>query len=237
LTPYSRICQVRLEGAVNREELVSLRSSRMAIVAAVIAALCVTGVSVAETRSDGGAKATAAASKKGKRGKRGKPGARGAPGATGARGATGATGPQGPKGDTGAKGDTGPAGPQLDVVPSGRSVFGVFQVLQQDVPVGNLVQRAESFPLPFAAQLQAAVRTPGSAATASCPGSFTAPSAAAGFLCVYEQNKFNVSSTQVFDPPTNTAGKANRFGFSIIATSSSGSGAVETRGTWAATAP
>jgi hypothetical protein len=48
---------------------------------------------------------------------------------TGPRGATGATGPQGPKGDRGEKANTGEPGPFPRTLPSGKSIYGAFEIL------------------------------------------------------------------------------------------------------------
>jgi Collagen triple helix repeat (20 copies) len=83
-----------------------MRSARYTIAAAVVAALCVTGVSLAQGGSRSPRRATARAAKV-IRGPRGRPGARGP------QGPIGPAGPAGPAGARGATGAQGPAGPGL----------------------------------------------------------------------------------------------------------------------------
>jgi hypothetical protein len=83
-----------------------MNGMRAALVAAVITALVVAGVSLAETKSTTSPKADTAA----KRGKRGPAGPRGPQGAEGPVGPTGATGAQGAQGAVGPAGPAGPAG-------------------------------------------------------------------------------------------------------------------------------
>jgi Collagen triple helix repeat (20 copies) len=97
------------------------RRWRLPVTAALLAALAVTAVSVAETRSrtdqaakldDKSASAVASAAKKGRRGKPGPPGPRGPQGPTGPKGDPGARGPQGARGVQGARGAQGVRGLQ-----------------------------------------------------------------------------------------------------------------------------
>jgi len=81
---------------------------RIALCAAVIAAVTVTGVSIAESSGDPSSpKATAAAGKRGPRGKAGPAGPRGPQGAEGVAGANGTNGTNGAPGANGAAGSTG----------------------------------------------------------------------------------------------------------------------------------
>ena len=161
-------------------------------------------------------------------------------------GKDGAVGPQGPKGDTGAKGDTGPAGaPGKDgqpgepgepgacsasdpvcTLPSGATLTGRWAAGGG----GNSVAFAAiSFGLALEEAPEAVlVKAEGEHET-ECPGSYKAPDAASGFLCLYvgfapPEASFFIKPEEVF---------ADGMNFAI----QEGSGFAAANGSWAVTAP
>ena len=132
----------------------------------------------------------------------GKPGPRGVPGpagTVGAPGQAGAKGETGPKGDTGAKGETGLTGPAGEQGPQGRpgspwTVDGTLPSEKTETGSWSFTGTSElgvvlvpiSFTLPLEAVLgKTQVHFIASGATAECKGTFKAPSAEPGNLCVY----------------------------------------------------
>ncbi|HEX5594062.1 MAG TPA: collagen-like protein [Solirubrobacterales bacterium] len=122
-------------------------------------------------------------------------------GKDGKDGAPGPAGAQGPKGDTGAKGDTGPAGaPGADgldgepgacsasdpvcTLPSGASLKGRWGGGGIDVKVGII---AISYGLALEKAPKAVLVKTAGEHEEECPGNVEAPTAKAGFLCLYVQ--------------------------------------------------
>jgi hypothetical protein len=75
-----------------------------------------------------------------------------------------------------------------------------------------------------------------SGSTTNCPGSVTAPAAAAGYLCVYVGVNVNVGEEDVYDPYGGNGGTTSRFGAGFIVDSAA-MGNFYSDGTWAVTAP
>jgi hypothetical protein len=161
-------------------------------------------------------------SKKARAALKGNRGLRGPAGAQGAQGAQGATGAQG------VQGIQGPPGPFTNTLPSGMTVRGRFYML--GAPGANNYN-ADS--ISFGFQLNASpighyIKT-GTAAPAECPGTYVQPEAAAGHLCVYENDTGNTTASRTLDQLTKTGSGV----YSQVA----GAGHSYTYGSWAVTAP
>lgn len=140
----------------------------------------------------------------------GKPGPKGDPGSPGAQGPKGDPGPkgeQGPKGDEGErgpKGDQGIPGPTETKLPEGKTETGVMSLLGEGQP--NYYVRI-SFPLEVASgyNLESAGGDP-----EHCAGTFAEPEPAAGYVCLYFEEKVNANRVEEFRPNA-TAGVILRF--------------------------
>jgi hypothetical protein len=157
-------------------------------------------------------------------------------GVQGIQGAQGAQGVQGKQGDQGLEG---PAGPLLSQLPSGSTetgVYGTVFLVPSSGPGGG-ADASISFPIPLADAPTANMISSGQSPTAACPGSVTAPSAAAGELCIYEGYHSNESGHEIVDPETGNYG-ANKYGATIYVEPGSVTGENGwSDGTWAVTAP
>jgi hypothetical protein len=206
-------------------------------------------------------------------GKAGAKGAQGPAGPAGLAGAVGAVGPQGPAGkegasgkdgapgEPGAKGEKGEPGPLVEVLPSGKTLRGEWNLVG---PSGGLAATQVTFQFPLKeapaahyvtvnGQERIFNGTSGKAeevTSSHCTGSVENPTAAPGNLCVYaneEQNTLTTvpDSSAVLPHICNyeEVGKAcldlgqgsGRFGFGFI-TVGDGEGSVLLGGTWAVTA-
>ena len=165
---------------------------------------------------------------------RGHVGPRGLRGEVGPSGQQGATGPQGPKGDKGATGDP---WPYNNVLPSGKTVRGVFAPGGTAADANSIAQEGVSFgwgmaDFPIVHYIEFGATPP-----PECPGTPTAPQAQAGHLCIYEADSVNVSGVCVFNPahtsdPSCTATSLRGFGIGIT---SETSGDFWLQGSWAVT--
>ncbi|MEA2211259.1 MAG: hypothetical protein QOF83_1207 [Solirubrobacteraceae bacterium] len=148
--------------------------------------------------------------------------------------AVGPRGPGGPQGLPGAPGqtrNTGPAGPYTTTLPSGQTERGVFAAESDDL--GNSGAHTDapiSFPVALASAPSVQV-VPG-APTTQCPGSTSAPTATAGYLCIYVFASGGTISE--FDPATATANAASKWGVNLSVVSSQYAYAF---GSWAVRAP
>jgi hypothetical protein len=116
-------------------------------------------------------------------------------------------------------------------LPSGRTVRGDYNIIG-DSPSGGVLGGSD---LSFGYRLASAptvqfVRS-GAASTTQCPGTVSSPAAAKGYLCVYEENRNNMTSEDY--PAVFTT---HRTGMSLY-TYSSTAGPYWSNGTWAVTAP
>ena len=134
----------------------------------------------------------------------------------------------------GATGLTGPAGPLLSVLSSGQTVTGSYGV-EDAATTGDFHGALIAYPFPVAAAPKFVfVPSVGSNPdTTHCAGTAAAPTAAAGFLCVYE----GVNSLADFflaNTPTGSfgAGSAGTW----LQFKSNGTGTLVELGTWALTA-
>src|SRR4051812_16136564 len=148
----------------------------------------------------------------------------------GGTGPAGAQGVAGPKGEQGATGDTGPAGPFPAVLPSGRTIRGEYAMYEVATGAGSPARDAVSFvfPLPASPKVQAEVLLQADPPDAACPGSYLAPEAAPGHLCVYERVPVSSAGLKVISMDRNGA---------VLGTLSAAGGNFGSLGTWAVTAP
>ena len=159
-------------------------------------------------------------------------------GATGAQGIAGAQGPagiQGPAGTQGATGAAGAAGTFTSILPSGQTLTGAFGTSTLS-DGGEYYGTTQSFGVALSAVPTSHLLLMGSPATANCPGSAAAPSAAPGHLCVYEGYALKRQNPNIFTPVTGVGG-ASKFGFGYSFQSTAGLGFSASFGTWAVTAP
>ena len=146
----------------------------------------------------------------------------------------GQTGPPGPKGDTGAKGDpgpqgeTGPPGPFPGVLPSGKSMRGVYAMVGNAPSGGHAYRDAVSFGFSLPdAHLVEEHFVPSGAPNPNCPGSSPEPEAAPGHLCIFEAAGANHTPMNI----------NLRDSGAILMTLSDAAGFVSSSGSWAVTAP
>jgi hypothetical protein len=165
----------------------------------------------------------------------------GTPGAQGARGPQGAQGIQGAQGVPGAQGIQGVPGPTTTTAPSGSTQRGAF-VLEGYQTMFNFIGSAISYPLELSAEpLEIEVPFSGTNPDPThCPGTPAAPTAARGYLCIYDRFSGNVLQTtgtnlQVADVD-GVGGTTNVWGARIVARANA-TGTVDVEGTWAVTAP
>jgi collagen type VII alpha len=144
------------------------------------------------------------------------------------RGATGAIGAPGATGATGA------TGPDLTVLPTGETETGVYEADGTATTSGDLASASISFAVPLVSAPTPTVIT--SAPTAACPGSASAPSAAAGQLCVYEGDHSNLGAISTDNPTDGDANAASSDGAGLVIDSSA-AGNFYSSGSWAVTAP
>jgi hypothetical protein len=169
-------------------------------------------------------------------------GPRGLTGAPGAQGAPGTQGSQGVQGIQGIQGIQGVPGPTTTSAPSGSTQRGSFGVEGYAHAAGDEMESTISYPLELSAA-PIAVEVPRSGTNpdpAHCPGTAEAPTAARGYLCLYDRFSGNVfqatgSNLQVGNVE-GVGGTTNPWGGRIIALASA-AGTVDVEGSWAVTAP
>jgi hypothetical protein len=149
------------------------------------------------------------------------------------RGKTGPRGPQGPSGEAG------PAGPLTTTLPRGQTLRGVFEFR------GNAEVKEEvwgfdiSFGMTLASPPVAQVISPSGPATAQCAGSSSNPTAAPGYLCVYEAG-FSLTKSLTLCAPSRAnclspaENSADAFGTRALVQSLI-TGPFSIHGTWAVT--
>ena len=154
---------------------------------------------------------------------------------------TGAPGPQGPAGGDGAPGSKGDPGPVLDVVPSGKTIRGVYDVGGSSSAANDIISGGVTFPIPMPARLKTHFVAAGAVPPSPCAGGTPqAPRADPGQLCVFENASLGTGPTlpsDILDPATNEGEVTNVAGFGIFFRATVASTYVGSRGTWAATAP
>jgi hypothetical protein len=142
---------------------------------------------------------------------------------------------QGKQGKQGTRGPVGPAGPLTTTLPHNQSLRGWLDF--DTVASGaNQVQGGSiSFALQTASAPTVQIIPVGGAKTAACGGSVAHPSAAAGFMCVYESTQSNVASVDICSSAGCTATpSADPFG-AEVSVHSAGTGRFSLDGTWAVT--
>ncbi|MEX0972944.1 MAG: hypothetical protein WDZ46_06765 [Solirubrobacterales bacterium] len=143
-------------------------------------------------------------------GPEGPAGPQGLQGEQGPAGEDGATGPEGPAGADGATGPEGPEGSPWTAggtLPSGETLTGMFGYAATPGFGGVISVTTISFPIPLAAPPAEAhfvtkEEIAEEEAPAACPGNVADPKAAAGSLCLYEEefiemDEPNVNPTKV----------------------------------------
>jgi hypothetical protein len=158
-------------------------------------------------------------------------GPRGLTGAPGAQGVPGTQGTQGVQGVQGIQGIQGVPGPTTTTAPSGSAHA-----------AGDAIASSISYPLELsAAPTEVEVPRGGTNPDpAHCPGTAEAPTAARGYLCIYDRFSGDVlealgSNLQVGNVD-GVGGTTNEWGGRMIALASA-AGTVDVEGSWAVTAP
>jgi hypothetical protein len=122
------------------------------------------------------------------------------------------------------------------VVPSGKTLRGVWQISGYATAAGQYTDTQVSFDYPFAtAPVPVIVTTSSNQNPAACKGSVANPTAAKGFVCVYVTSETNIAALSTVSAVTNVIGQATKFGWGIYETTA-GAGNIVVNGTWAATA-
>lgn len=191
-------------------------------------------------------------------GPRGATGPQGLLGPSGPQGATGPQGPAGQPGPSGASGATGPQGPQgargasaFSSIPSGTTIYGVIGLLARAEEgeaqwassasmYGILPQALGNEQVVVANTSAISTQCNGSTClhpdelpyTDLCSGSPEAPTAPAGWLCIYPAYATNAKGILGSALPSGNG----RYGF-LLRWTSKDSGSTSVRGTWAYTAP
>jgi hypothetical protein len=159
-------------------------------------------------------------------------------GRQGPQGRQGVQGVMGPKGNTGSQGQPGPI---TGTAPSGLTMTGLFDIDGYETP-GGLLASGISFPFELSAPPTAAVEVPYSGPNPDpthCPGSPDSPTAAPGYLCLYDRGNSNAKAacqTYLCIGDVSSHGTTSRFGAQIWAYANT-MGEVEVVGAWAVTAP
>ena len=138
----------------------------------------------------------------------------------------------GKQGPIGPPGQQGPAGPFIDVVPSGKTLFGAYTVRYIATGVDSYFGSI-SFDFKFSAALTPHFVALGTTPPIECPGNGLNPQAAPGNLCIYETSETNRALPSVTD--VNFSAGTSPFG-ALIITASTAPGQGGTSGSWAATA-
>lgn len=145
--------------------------------------------------------------------------------------------PAGSAGPTGATSQAGPGGSLPDLLASGSTLRGAyaFSGIADTFPADGDI----SFPIALANPPIAEVVRRNAASTANCPGSVASPTAAPGYLCVYESAISDNDGLTAFSPETGVHGAATRYGVGLFITAPSGpaSNNKTSKGSWAVTAP
>jgi hypothetical protein len=180
--------------------------------------------------------AVGAAGAAGPAGAVGPSGPAGPPGAAGVKGETGAPGAPGPKGERGEPGEEGPEGKSgfTATLPAGESETGDWTA--PPLAENQTAFVALSFAIPLASGLdESHVVVVGNAGNGTeCPGNAEEPSAAAGFICIYEGRVSNVHVFGVFKVLAFAPGTSRSGGVLLVEATGASNSA---EGSWAVTAP
>jgi hypothetical protein len=148
----------------------------------------------------------------------------------GQRGDPGAKGDSGPQGNPGPQGEAGPPGPFPAVLPSGKTMRGAYSIYSAASGSGSPARDEISFgfalPSPPTGKEhfipQAGPNDP------NCPGTWAAPEADPGHLCVYENVVVGGVSAKIIT--------VHRYG-ALLAATSNAAGLFGSNGSWAVTGP
>ena len=134
----------------------------------------------------------------------------GSAGAKGDKGDTGAAGPAGATGATGPAGPAGPPGPFPTTLPSGRSLYGTFNV-ECDGSVCEGGSAHFTYPLVSAPTVHYIEL--GAAVPVGCTGDIANPGADPGHFCAFEGYFGGAPSARgIINPATDSINEGNRFG-------------------------
>lgn len=154
----------------------------------------------------------------------------------------------------GPAGPQGPAGPFPGVLPSGKTLTGVFSLTGVATASGQYADSPISFGFRFASAPTVVTvgidDTLAEAAAAGCPGTASEPKADPGKVCLYEMGHENLdpmgggtleadgdqASVGGYAPPGDVFGTATAYG-TIVEAWSEAAGNFYSNGTWAATSP
>lgn len=163
-------------------------------------------------------------------------GAQGAAGPPGPAGPQGPGGPGGPQGGQGPQGPAGPAGPFPDPLPSGKTLRGTFALSGHATTTSVYSLTPISFGFRLASAPVSHWVPTGGTPPAQCPGTASAPEAAAGHLCVYEATQENMSAARGVTSMTHGGGGTHRFGTLIYGYPAAAGARLYSTGSWAVTA-
>jgi hypothetical protein len=161
---------------------------------------------------------------------------RGNKGAAGAPGSLGKEGLAGHEGKEGKEGKTGPEGPLLTALPSGKTLTGAFGAGDSIAKNGAVVEASFSYAFPVTSEPTVQIVQIGGPSTAQCPGTTDAPSAAAGFLCLYPQSGNSIETKGFEDFGTDGIANFHRGGVIFTNSTCTAPCHAEFWGTWAVTA-
>jgi hypothetical protein len=130
-----------------------------------------------------------------------------------------------PKGPRGA---TGPAGPFPKQLPTGVTVQGAWEAGGNATAINNYFYTSISWFWPTKSPVNVSVVPMGSPSTAHCPGTYLAPTAAPGYLCIYSSGALGTAPRPLGQWVIDPAGV-------IVYVLSSAAGLTEDLGTWAVT--
>ena len=147
----------------------------------------------------------------------------------------GARGKNGTNGVTGVTGVTGQAGPLTTSLPAGQTLRGWFNLDTVAAGANQLNGGSISFGFNLASAPTVQIVPVGGPTTAQCGGSVAAPSAAPGYLCLYESSLQNVTSLAVCNSAGTCGPSANSFGGELFVDSTA-AGRFFADGAWAVTA-
>ena len=210
-------------------------------------------------KGDAGAQgAHGATGAQGFKGDTGVQGATGPMGPMGTQGLQGATGVSGPQGVVGPQGAVGPQGPQgirgesaFEPIPAGRTVFGVvaadYYGSTAQTTWSSSVSLPAAAPAPFGNEVTVVknnteVDNECGGATClhddelaysnNCTGTFTAPTAPPGWICIYPASVSNANQIRGLAVPSGSS----RYGF-VVRWRNTSVGGTSLRAVWAYTAP
>ena len=165
-------------------------------------------------------------------------GNRGPRGFKGVQGTQGVQGAQGARGPTGAQGLQGPPGPFPDPLASGKTLRGLWDINLYPTAMGQFAQSSISFGFRLPAFATPHYIAPAGTPPVGCPGTALDPQASPGNFCLYARTASGFTGdVLICDSLRSLCGTTSTVGAFIFAGSNSTSTRVESRGSWAVTAP